>query len=306
LAPRSRFEDLYLQIRDLVASGASARQAVIRVTGADASAAFTQYLKTHPERKAEIAALRRPQGKPSHDRIAANFNAMIALISDGKSAVEAGKVLGVNGDRLTEWLLANPNKRPAYVAAMQKRAKVLGLRSTTIKGERRRKNFTDAEFDAALALISRSTAPDLASALRRADLPTNGSLQRRARKEPTFRAKLDRAYSAYAASTHYLRYVRDPDEPRLLLASLLRDPTFAAAFKKFGKLHEDRYDLAQEYVLAVLEGQDVKQPETIKGIRRRALLDSFRFTSLDAPAHDDSERETFGDTLAAPCIISHY
>jgi hypothetical protein len=188
---------------------------------------------------------------------------------------------------------------------MHKRAKALGIRTTTT-GLKRRQNFTDAEFDAALALIARSTAPDLATALRRADLPTNGSLQRRARKDPTFRARLDRAYSAHAASTNYLRYIRDPAEPRLLLASLLRDPTFAAAFKKFGKLHEDRYDLAQEYVLAVFEGQDVKQPATIKGIRRRALLDSFRFTSLDAPAHDDSERETFGDTLATPCIIHTY
>jgi hypothetical protein len=294
-----------LQIRDLVASGASARQAVIRVTGADASAAFTQYLKTHPERKAEIAALRRPQGKPSFDRIAANFDRLMTLIAEGHSAVEAGKVLGINGDRLTAYLLEHEEQRPAYVAAMHKRAKALGIRSTTT-GLKRRQNFTDAEFDAALALIARSTAPDLATALRRADLPTNGSLQRRARKDPTFRAKLDRAYSAHAASTHYLRYIRDPDEPRLLLASLLRDPTFAAAFKKFGKLHEDKYDLAQEYCLAVLEGEDVKQPATIKGVRRRALLDSFRFTSLDAPAHDDSERETFGDTLAAPCIISHY
>jgi len=276
------------------------------VSGADASAAFTQYLKTHPERKAEIAALRRPQGKPSFDRIAANFTAMLGLIAEGHDAVSAGKILGINGDRLTAYLLEHEDQRPAYVAAMHKRAKVLGLRSTTSTVLKRRKPFTDAEFDAALALITRSTAPDLATALRRADLPTNGSLQRRARKDPQFRSRLDRAYSAHAASTNYLRYIRDPAEPRLLLASLLRDPTFAAAFKKFGKLHEDRYDLAQEYVLAVLEGQDVKQPETIKGIRRRALLDSFRFTSLDAPAHDDSERETFGDTLAAPCIISHY
>lgn len=276
------------------------------MSGADASAAFTQYLKTHPERKAEIAALRRPQGKPSFDRIAANFTAMLGLIAEGHDAVSAGKILGINGDRLTAYLLEHEDQRPAYVAAMHKRAKVLGLRSTTSTVLKRRKPFTDAEFDAALALITRSTAPDLATALRRADLPTNGSLQRRARKDPQFRSRLDRAYSAHAASTNYLRYIRDPAEPRLLLASLLRDPTFAAAFKKFGKLHEDRYDLAQEYVLAVLEGQDVKQPETIKGIRRRALLDSFRFTSLDAPAHDDSERETFGDTLAAPCIISHY
>ena len=231
---------------------------------------------------------------------------MLGLIAEGHDAVSAGKILGINGDRLTAYLLEHEDQRPAYVAAMHKRAKVLGLRSTTSTVLKRRKPFTDAEFDAALALITRSTAPDLATALRRADLPTNGSLQRRARKDPQFRSRLDRAYSAHAASTNYLRYIRDPAEPRLLLASLLRDPTFAAAFKKFGKLHEDRYDLAQEYVLAVLEGQDVKQPETIKGIRRRALLDSFRFTSLDAPAHDDSERETFGDTLAAPCIISHY
>jgi len=284
----------------------SDRQAVIAVTGSDKSGRWTTYLKNRPHLAAEVAAVRHAKGKPSFDRIAANFNAMIALISNGKSAVEAGKVLGINGDRLTAYLLEHEEQRPAYAAAMRKRAKLLGLRTTTIADTKRRKNFTDAEFDAALALIARSNAPDLATALRRADLPTNGSLQRRARKDPQFRSRLDRAYSAHAASTNYLRYIRDPAEPRLLLASLLRNPTFAAAFKKFGKLHEDRYDLAQEYVLAVLEGQDVKQPATIKGIRRRALLDSFRFTSLDAPAHDDSERETFGDTLAAPCIIQHY
>jgi len=304
--PRAKFDDSFAQVRDLIASGMSDRQAVIAVTGSDKSGRWTTYLKNRPHLAAEVAAVRHAKGKPSFDRIAANFNAMIALISNGKSAVEAGKVLGINGDRLTAYLLEHEEQRPAYAAAMRKRAKLLGLRTTTIADTKRRKNFTDAEFDAALALIARSNAPDLATALRRADLPTNGSLQRRARKDPQFRSRLDRAYSAHAASTNYLRYIRDPAEPRLLLASLLRNPTFAAAFKKFGKLHEDRYDLAQEYVLAVLEGQDVKQPATIKGIRRRALLDSFRFTSLDAPAHDDSERETFGDTLAAPCIIQHY
>jgi hypothetical protein len=288
-----------------IASGMTDRQAYMTVQGAPSSAAWTRYLQNHPERAAEIAAVRRPLGKPSFDRIAANFDAMMKLVADGHDAVSAGKVLGINGYRLNAYLLEHEEQRPAYVAAMHKRAKALGIRTTTT-GLKRRQNFTDAEFDAALALIARSNAPDLTTALRRADLPTNGSLQRRAQKDRQFRARLDRAYSAHAASTNYLRYIRDPDEPRLLLASLLRDPTFAAAFKKFGKLHEDKYDLAQEYCLAVLEGQDVKQPATIKSIRRRALLDSFRFTSLDAPAHDDSERETFGDTLAAPCLIHTY
>lgn len=289
-----------------IASGMTDRQAYMTVPDAPSSAAWTRYLQNHPERAAEIAAVRHAQGKPSLDRIAVNFDAMMKLIAEGHDAVSAGKVLGINGYRLTAYLLEHEDQRPAYVAAMHKRAKVLGLRSTTSTVLKRRKPFTDAEFDAALALIARSNAPDLATALRRADLPMNGSLQRRAKKDPQFRARLDRAYGAHAASTNYLRYIRDPDEPRLLLASLLRNPTFAAAFKKFGKLYEDRFDLAQEYVLAVLEGQDVKQPATIKHIRRRALIDNFRFTSLDAPAHDDSERETFGDTLAAPCIISHY
>lgn len=303
--PRAKFDDSYAQVRDLIASGMSDRQAVIAVTGSDKSGRWTTYLKKRPHLAAEVAAVRHAKGKPSLDRIAENFDSMMVLIAEGRDAVEAGRELGINGYRLTAYLLEHEEQRPAYVAAMHKRAKVLGLRSTTSSVMKRRKPFTDAEFDSALALIARSNAPDLATALRRADLPTNGSLQRRARKDPQFRARLDRAYSAHAASTNYLRYIKDPAEPRLLLASLLRDPTFAAAFKKFKKLDE-RYDLAQEYVLAVLEGQDVKQPETIKGIRRRALLDNFRFTSLDAPAHDDSERETFGDTLAAPCIIQHY
>lgn len=281
------------------------------MTGADASAAFTQYLKTHPDRKAEIAALRRPVGRPSLDRIAANFDALIELIAEGHSAVSAGKEMGINGDRLTEWLLANPNKRPAYVAAMVKRAKVLGIRSTTIKGMPRRKDFSEAEFDAALALISRSTAPDLATRLRRADLPTNGSLQRRARNDPQFRARLDRAYSAHGASTHYLRYIKDPTEPRMLLASLLADKDFAAGFNRFKSQRYDRHDLAQEYCLAVLEGRlskaDLKKNKPMNDIRKRALGNSLAFTSLDAPSHGDSDsRYSVGDTIASPCGIHTY
>lgn len=294
-----------------IASGMTDRQAYMTVPGAPSCAAWSRYLKSHPDRAAEIAAVRRPLGKPSFDRIATNFDAMIALIAEGKSAVEAGKVLGINGDRLTEWLLANPNKRPAYVAAMRKRAKVLGLRSTTIAITKRRNDFTDDEFDAALALISRSTAPDLASALRRADLPTNGSLQRRAKKDRQFRARLDRAYSAYAASTHYLRYIRDPDEPRMLLASLLRDRDFAAAFKRFKSQRYDRHDLAQEFVLAVLEGRlshkDLKSTKAMNDIRKRALGNNLALTSLDAPSHGDGEsRYSVGDTIASPCGIHIY
>jgi hypothetical protein len=294
-----------------ITSGMTDRQAYMTVPGAPSSASWTRYLQNHPERAAEIAAVRHAKGKPSFDRIAANFDAMLGLISEGHSAVEAGKVLGINGDRLTAYLLEHEEQRPAYVAAMLKRAKALGIRSTTITGKSRRKDFTDDEFDAALALITRSTAPDLATALRRADLPANGSLQRRARKDRQFRARLDRAYSAYAASTHYLRYIRDPDEPRMLLASLLRDKDFAAAFKRFKSQRYDRHDLAQEFVLAVIEGRlshkDLKSTKATNDIRRRALGNSLAFTSLDAPSHGDGDsRYTVSDQIASPCGISIY
>lgn len=288
----------------------SDRQAVIAVTGSDKSGRWTTYLKNRPHLAAEVASVRHAKGKPSHDRIAANFDRLMALIADGHTAVEAGKVLGINGDRLKSYLIEHEEQRPAYVAAMHARAKALGIRTTTA-GRRRRKDFTDDEFDAALALISRSTSPDLASALRRADLPTNGSLQRRARKDRQFRARLDRAYSAYAASTHYLRYIRDPDEPRMLLASLLRDRDFAAAFKRFKSQRYDRHDLAQEFVLAVLEGRlshkDLKSTKAMNDIRKRALGNNLALTSLDAPSHGDGEsRYSVGDTIASPCGIHTY
>lgn len=294
-----------------IASGMSDRQATLMVPGAPSDAAWSRYLQNRPERAAEIAAVRHAKGRPSLDRIAANFDALIKLIAEGHSAVTAGKELGINGDRLTEWLLANPNKRPAYVAAMVKRAKVLGIRSTTIKVKPRRKDFTEAEFDKAIALIARSTAPDLATALRRADLPRNGSLQRRARNDPKFRARLDRAYSSHSASTHYLRYIKDPTEPRMLLASLLADKNFAAGFNRFKSQRYDRHDLAQEFVLAVLEGRlskaDLKNKKANNDIRKRALGNSLAFTSLDAPSHGDGEsRYCVGDTIASPCQIQHY
>ncbi|ABE61237.1 hypothetical protein Nham_0341 [Nitrobacter hamburgensis X14] len=294
-----------------IASGMSDRQATLTVPGAPSDAAWSRYLQNRPERAAEIAEVRHAKGKPSFDRIAANFDALIKLIGEGHSAVTAGRELGINGDRLTEYLLAHPQKRPAYVAAMVKRAKVLGIRSTTIKGMPRRKDFTEAEFDAALALIARSTAPDLATALRRADLPRNGSLQRRARKDPAFRGRLDRAYSAHGASTHYLRYIKDPTEPRMLLASLLADKDFAAGFNRFKSQRYDRHDLAQEYCLAVLEGRlskaDLKKNKAMNDIRKRALGNSLAFTSLDAPSHGDGDsRYSVGDTIASPCGIHTY
>ncbi|ABE62827.1 hypothetical protein Nham_2029 [Nitrobacter hamburgensis X14] len=294
-----------------IASGLTDRQAYLTVPGAPSSAAWTRYLQNHPERAAEIAAVRRPQGRPSLDRIAANFDALIKLIEQGHSPVSAGKELGINGGRLTSYLLEHPSQRPAYVAAMQKRAKALGFRSTTIKGMPRRKDFTEAEFDAALVLIARSTAPDLATALRRADLPRNGSLQRRARNDPAFRSRLDRAYRAHGASTHYLRYIKDPTEPRMLLASLLRDNDFSAAFSRFKSQRYDRHDLAQEYCLAVLEGRlskaDLKKNKAMNDIRKRALGNSLAFTSLDAPSHGDGDsRYSVGDTIASPCGIHTY
>jgi hypothetical protein len=122
---------------------------------------------------------------------------------------------------------------------------------------------------------------------------------------------LDRAYSAYAASTHYLRYIRDPDEPRMLLASLLRDKNFAAAFKRFKSQRYDRHDLAQEFVLAVLEGRlshkDLKNTKVTNEIRRRAMGNSLAFTSLDAPSYGDAEsRDNIVDTIANPCPIIHW
>jgi len=132
----------------------------------------------------------------------------------------------------------------------------------------------------------------------------------RANRNPAFRKRFYNAMASHTAQCAYL-YTAESEEPRLLLASLLKDDLFAAAFNRFKKFHEVRYDLVQEFVLAVLEGRlskaDLKNVKAMRDIRKRALGSSFEFQSLDAPAHDDGEsRYSVGDTIASPCGIHTY
>jgi len=306
--PAPKAEKCFEAMKAAIASGMSDRQAYMTVPGAPSSAAWTRYLQNHPERAAEIAAVRHAKGKPSLDRIASNFEAMLSLIAEGRSAVEAGRELGINGDRLTEYIRANPGKRPAYAAAMKKRAKLLGIRSVPVT---RRKSFTADEFDKALELIKSLPGAGWPEALRRAGLPANGSLQHRARRDPAFRARLTRVLAEHAAVIFHQRYQRDGDAPNLLLASLMRDQLFAKLYARFKRYVDSRFDMVGEAYAAILSGEmtfdDLKSKKPANLITKRAIGNGLALTSLDAPARDDDDgRDLMIDTIANPSPIIHW
>ncbi|WP_431014497.1 hypothetical protein [Bradyrhizobium pachyrhizi] len=297
-------------MKDAIASGMSDNAALKVVPGAPSSAAWTRYLQNRPERAAEIAAVRRPKGRPSLDRIAENFHAMMARIAEGHSAVSAGRELGINGEVLTDFLLAHPGRREAYAEAMKKRARVLGIR-TTVRNTRVRKPFAKGKFEEAIAVIARTHEASWVEALARAGLPSNGSLQGRARKDPEFRRRLTHAIAAHAANTHHLRYVRDGADPKLLLASLLKDELFAKLWAKFKRYPDSRHDMVAEAYAAILAGEmtfaDLGKKKPANTITKRAIGNSLAFASLDAPTYgDDESRDNLVDTIASPSPILFY
>jgi len=305
--PKSQFEDTYPAIRDLCASGLSPRQAVIRVMGSDKSASWCRFLQSHPAYAAEIDALRY-KGRPSVDAIGPVFDAILRRIEKGDSPQEAGRALGVNGDRVTEWLLRHPDRRPAYASAMKKRAKRLGIKGSAVSKVRRRDNFTEEQFDAALLYMARLQSTDVNAALRKAGLPTGGSFRRRALKDDEFAKRLAAARAAFNANSFHLRYLRGGD---VSTAGLLRDPLFAKLWRKYKGRHEARFDLISEAYVAIISGEitfdDLKSKRAANTINRRAMGNRSMFVSLDEPRHDeDNRRETEIDAVASPTEIQFW
>ncbi len=303
----SRAETHYDTIRAAIASGLSDAKALASVEGAPSQAAWSTWLKGHPDHKAEIEALRYGRATPGLDAISANFDAMLALLEVGHSPESAGKELGIFGRRIHDYIRTNPDKRPAYVAAVKRRERGPNRRGTKISIAPKRTRFTTDQFDAAIQFILRHVDIDLEGALRSANLPSTMTMYHRANRNPTFRKRFYNAMASHTAQCAYL-HGAESDEPNLLLAELLKNDLFAAAFAKFKKFHEVRYDLVQEFVLAALEGRltkaDLKSAKAMRDIRKRALGNSYQVQSLDAPAHDDGEsRDTLGDMIASPCII---
>jgi hypothetical protein len=306
----SKAEIHYEAIRDLIASGMTDSEALARDPDYPPLSTWSGWLTRHPDRKAEIVSLRPGRATPGIDAIAANFDAMLALVEQGHSPESAGKVLGVFGRKLHDYLRANPDKRPAYVAAVKRRERGPNRRGTKISVAPKRKRWTVDQFDAAVAFILRHVDLDLEGALRSANLPSTMTMYHRANRNPAFRKRFYNAMASHTAQCAYL-HGAESDEPNLLLGELLKNDLFAAAFNRFKKFHEVRYDLVQEFVLAVLEGRltkaDLKNTKAMRDIRKRALGSSFEFQSLDAPAYDDGEsRDSLGDTIASPCGISIY
>ncbi len=235
---------------------------------------------------------------------------MLGLLAAGHSPESAGKELGIFGRKLHDYLRANPDKRPAYVAAVKKRERGPNRRGTKISIAPKRKRWTVDQFDAAIQFILRHVDLDLEGALRSANMPSTITMYHRANRNPAFRKRFYNAMASHTAQCAYL-HGAESDEPNLLLGELLKNDLFAAAFNRFKKFHEVRYDLVQEFVLAALEGRltkaDLKNTKAMRDIRKRALGSSFEFQSLDAPAYDDGEsRDSLGDTIASPCGISIY
>jgi len=275
--------------------------------GSDKSASWCRFLQSHPAYAAEIDALRY-KGNPALDAIGANFDAIIKRIEKrGESPEEAGRALGVNGGRVTEWLLRHPDRRPEYAAAMTKRAKRLGLRGTVAK-VRRRDNFTEQQFDAALLYMARLQSTDVNAALRQAGLPNNGSFRRRALKDAEFAKRLAAARAAFNANSFHLRYLRGGD---VSTAGLMRDPLFAKLWRKYKGRHEARFDLISEAYVAILSGElsldDLSSKPAANTINRRAMGNRKMFVSLDEPRHDeDNRRETEIDAVASPSEIQFW
>lgn len=302
--PRSQFEDTYPAIRDLCASGLSPRQAVIRVMGSDKSASWCRFLQTHPAYAAEIDGFRY-KGRPSVDAIGPVFDAILRRIEKGESPQEAGRALGVNGDRVTAWLLIHPDRRPAYASAMRKRAKRLGIKGSAVAKTRRRDNFTEQQFDAALLYMARLASTDVNASLRQAGLPTHGSFRRRALKDAEFAKRLEAARAAFNANSFHLRYLRGGD---VSIAGLMRDPLFTKLWRKYKGRHEARFDLISEAYVAILSGEfsvdDLSTKRAANTISRRAMGNRKMFVSLDEPRHDeDNRRETEIDAVASPSDI---
>jgi hypothetical protein len=287
------------------------RKALASVPGAPSHPAWISWLKTHPDRKAEIEALRHGRATPGIDAIAANFDAMLALLEAGHSPESAGKELAIFGRKIHDYLRKYPDQRARYVAAVKKRERGPNRRGTKISVAPKRKRWSVDQFDAAVAFIARSHDTDIEAALRQANLPSATTMYFRANRNPDFRRRFYRALAAYDANTAHLRHVADSAEPHLLLASLLRDELFAKVWAKFKRYTESRYDLASEAVTAILAGEmelsDLKQPKVVRALGRRALGSSYEFQSLDAPKHDDGEsRDMLGDTIASQSDIIFY
>ncbi|WP_412773975.1 hypothetical protein [Nitrobacter sp.] len=298
-------------IRGAIAGGMSDAQALKSIPGAPSPGRWSTWLSDNPEKKAEIESLRPGRATPGVDAIAANFDAMLRLLEQGHTPESAGKELGIFGRRLHDYLRKNPEKRPAYVAALKKRERSPNKRGTRISKEFKRKRFTVEQFDDAVEFIRDHRGMDLSGALlNRRDLPALESIIFRANRNPTFAAQYAKAMAAHAMANVNV-YIRDTSvAPSLLLSSLMRHPLYAAAWKHFKKL-EDRDDFISETILAVLEGEissdDIGKRDTFKRIRRRASGRTIE--SLDVPAfrgRDSDSRESLGDTMANDTPIFHY
>ncbi|ABE62530.1 hypothetical protein Nham_1714 [Nitrobacter hamburgensis X14] len=286
-------------------------QALAATPDAPSQPAWSAYLKRTPDRLAEIESLRPGRATPGIDAIAANFDPMLRLLEQGHSPESAGKELGIFGRRIHDYLRANPDKRPAYVAALKKRERSPNKRGTRISKEFKRKRFTAEQFDSAVEFIRDHRGMDLSGALlNRRDLPALESIIFRANRNPAFAARYAKAMATHAMANAYV-YIRDTGvAPSLLLSSLMQQPLYATAWKHFRKL-EDRDDLISEVVLAVLEGEissdDIGKRDTFKRIRKRA--NARVIESLDVPAfhgRDSDSRDSLGDTLANDTAIFHY
>lgn len=259
--------------------------------------AVRQWLHRNPDKGAEISAL--IPRKPGLEKVGQNFGAILKLIAGGDNAETACRTLGVNWRQLHDWMRDNPDERARFVAATDKRERGPNAKGTRASAKPRRQ-WTAADFDAALDFIERYRRPALEKAMPDS-VPSLASCYRRAAVEKDFARRFSDAMQRHVIATAPMRFVGG-EEISLLHAALMRVPAYCEGWRRF-KGFDDRDDLISEFVVAVLEGAialaDVDRQAARRDIVRRVAGSDRAMTSLSvAQVWADDERVTLGDTIS--------
>jgi hypothetical protein len=263
---------------------------------------FDAYLRSHPDLRARLDAARPLSGQAL---VRARFDEILAAISNGATAEGAVESFGGTGASFFKVIRSDPDAKTRFIAATAEREdsdKAIGKAATG--------RWSESDFERALEALR--AAPKLGFQRVLVDgFPTPFLVLDKARRNPAFRERLAEIVGERAKRRAGMK--RPP--PRVYATGLLRRACmaldiFRLADSAVGGLDPaDKDDAISEIILAFLE-EEISQAEIkTKGrrlARRRVFGERWRAASLDATAHDTSNAETLGDSIANDDQILFY